>query len=271
MGSITNSEESLRLRAAIGGAITDNLRFIGCWTVSDGGAIGISSSQSFFPISALPLRPMDIDAINRRIAQFETMVRPEADPTNDMAWFSLGGAYAQAGRHLDAAGAYGKCVDLNAGFSKAYQMAGQSLIDANKRDEAIAILSKGFLTATQKGDRMPAKAMSDLLTKIGAPVPEVAKAETPVNLGENVMMDRKTGRPGNRLAKPPMRGPLGAWIQQNVSAETWDAWIKQGTKVINEMRLDLSRDQDAETYDKHMLEYLGVDEDMLAEILGPSA
>lgn len=68
-----------------------------------------------------------------------------------------------------------------------------------------------------------------------------------------------------------MRGPLGAWIQQNVSAETWDAWIKQGTKVINEMRLDLSRDQDAETYDKHMLEYLGVDEDMLAEILGPSA
>ncbi len=214
---------------------------------------------------------MDMDAINRRIAQFETMVRPEADPTNDMAWFSLGGAYAQAGRHFDAAGAYAKCIELNAGFSKAYQMAGQALLDAGKRDDAIATLGKGFLTATAKGDRMPAKAMSDLLTKIGASVPEVPRNEAPVQLGENVMMDRKTGRPGNRLAKPPMRGPLGLWIQNNISAETWDAWIRQGTKVINEMRLDLSRDQDAETYDKHMHEFLGIDEDLLAEILGTRA
>jgi Fe-S cluster biosynthesis and repair protein YggX len=92
-----------------------------------------------------------------------------------------------------------------------------------------------------------------------------------VQLGENVMMDRKTGRPGNKLAKPPMRGPLGLWIQNNISAETWDAWIRQGTKVINEMRLDLSRDQDAETYDKHMHEFLGIDEDLLAEIHGTTA
>jgi Fe-S cluster biosynthesis and repair protein YggX len=209
---------------------------------------------------------MDIDAINRRIAQFETMVRPEADPTNDMAWFSLGGAYAQAGRHFDAAGAYNKCIELNAGFSKAYQMAGQALMEAGKRDDAVATLSKGYVIATNKGDRMPAKAMADLLTKVNAPIPEIERPQAPVNLGADAMMDRKTGRPGTRLARAPMRGPLGAWILANVSAETWDAWIRQGTKVINEMRLDLSRDQDAETYDKHMLEYLGVDEDLLAEI-----
>ena len=41
--------------------------------------------------------------VAQRIAQFETMVRPEADPNNDMAWFSLAQAYADAGRHADAA------------------------------------------------------------------------------------------------------------------------------------------------------------------------
>ena len=62
--------------------------------------------------------------IQQRIAQFENMVRDEADPTNDMAWFSLGGAYAQAGRHADAAKAYVRCVQINPAMSKAWQLAG---------------------------------------------------------------------------------------------------------------------------------------------------
>ncbi|MCK6478042.1 MAG: hypothetical protein L6Q35_14570, partial [Phycisphaerales bacterium] len=49
--------------------------------------------------------PMDP---NQRIAQFEAMVRPEADPNNDMAWFSLGSAYRDAGRHADAAKAFAR-------------------------------------------------------------------------------------------------------------------------------------------------------------------
>ena len=40
--------------------------------------------------------------IASRIAQFENMC--QADPDNDMAHFSLGGAYAQDGRHEDAGG-----------------------------------------------------------------------------------------------------------------------------------------------------------------------
>ena len=42
--------------------------------------------------------------------------------------------------------------------------------------------------------------------------------------------------------------------------------MRQGTKVINEMRLDLSRDEDSETYDRQMREYLGIDDALLEQI-----
>jgi Fe-S cluster biosynthesis and repair protein YggX len=61
---------------------------------------------------------------------------------------------------------------------------------------------------------------------------------------------------------------VGAWIQENISAETWKAWIGQGTKVINELRLDFSRDRDQEVYDQHMHEFLGLDPEALARIRG---
>jgi Fe-S cluster biosynthesis and repair protein YggX len=211
---------------------------------------------------------MDLDAINRRIAQFETMVRDDADPTNDMAWFSLGGAYSQAGRFLDAAAAYQKCLQLNPAMTKAYQLGGQALVDGGKTAEAVTLLRTGFVEASQRGDRMPMKAMGDILTKLGETLPEVAAKQTITNLSADMIVDRKTGKPGNKLARPPMRGPIGKWIFDNISAETWDAWIRQGTKVINELRLDLSREADNETYDKHMYEYLGMDEELLAELSG---
>ena len=56
----------------------------------------------------------------------------------------------------------------------------------------------------------------------------------------------RTGRPGTKLDKPPFRGRLGQWIFENISAETWKDWIGQGTKVINELRLDFSRERDQE-------------------------
>jgi hypothetical protein len=38
--------------------------------------------------------------------------------------------------------------------------------------------------------------------------------------------------------------------------------------VINELRLDFSRDQDQETYDQHMREFLGIDSEMYTQITG---
>src|ERR1051325_9290020 len=72
---------------------------------------------------------------------------------------------------------------------------------------------------------------------------------------------RGTGRAG-----PPFKGPVGEWIQANIAKETFEEWIRQGTKVINELRLDLSREQDEEGYDAHSRGDLGIDEELYAKL-----
>ena len=204
---------------------------------------------------------MDIPA---RIAQFENMA--QADPGNEMAHFSLGTAYAQAGRFGDAAESYLRCVTINGQMSKAYQLAGECLIKHGDTRKATSVLMQGFIIAGQKGDLMPKRAMGDLLRSIGEDPPEVeptAAAAAPADTGpvpEGKMRCKRTGQIGTPMARPPFKGRVGAWIGANITLETWDAWVRQGTKVINEMRLDLSRESDGEAYDQHMREYLGVDE-----------
>lgn len=214
---------------------------------------------------------MTTDAINARIAQFETMVAPGADPTNDMAWFSLGQAYSQAGRHADAARAFTKCYEINGDMSKAYQLAGAALIASGDQARAIDVLKQGYEAAAKRGDFMPKKAMGEMLQQLGVEPPQVAgaKVEAPVLAG--TFMDRKTGRPGSKLDRPPFKGPVGEWIAANISRETWQAWILQGTKVINELRLDLSRDDHSAMYDQHMREYLGIDEELHTQLTGAKA
>lgn len=211
--------------------------------------------------------------INQRIAQFETMVRPEADPNNDMAWFSLAGAYAQANRHEDAAKAYIRCFEINPGMSKAYQLAAKALIECGDKPQAIEVLSAGFKIASGKGDFMPQKAMGEMLTSLDAPLPVVARttpAAQPATSGGDFMCTR-TGKPGTKMARAPFKGPTGAWIAANISQQTFDEWIRQGTKVINELRLDLSRPEDSASYDRHMLDYLGIDEATLTPAEQPAA
>lgn len=205
--------------------------------------------------------------MQQRIAQFENMV--QADPDNDMAHFSLGGAYAAVNRYLEAAESYKRCIALNKDMSKAYQLAGDAYIKAGEMDDAAQVLTEGFKVAAAKGDRLPQKAMGELLKQIGKPVPDIkvplagGKAAPPGSF-----VCQRTGRPGTKMARPPFKGPVGEWIAANISKETFDEWIGQGTKVINELRLDLSRDEDEATYDAHMREYLGIDDDLFAKLTG---
>lgn len=207
--------------------------------------------------------------LEERIAQFENMAA--ADPENDMAHFSLGSAYLQAGRAAEAAASFEKCLELNPEMSKAYQLAGDAMIKAGWTDKAVAILNKGYEVAASKGDLMPKKAMADLLRSIGREPPELsqeAEAAAEQLKASGAFICRRTGRPGNKLESPPFRGPVGQWIQENIAAETWRDWIGQGTKVINELRLDLSREEDQDTYDRHMRDFLGIDDVVLREIYG---
>jgi Fe-S cluster biosynthesis and repair protein YggX len=192
-----------------------------------------------------------------RIAQWEKMTREAPD---DMAWFSLGNAYKDAGRYEDAAQALAKAIECNPGMSRAYQLRAQVLMHLGRDDEAADVLTKGYTVAAGRGDVMPQRAMGVLLEKLGKPVPE-AKKENVAPLGANAIVDRKTGQPGTRMADAPMRGPLGKFIQDHFSQETWREWIGMGTKVINELRLDFSNPQHAQVYDMHMMEWLGISDE----------
>lgn len=200
-----------------------------------------------------------------RIAQFQKMA--QADPTNEMAHFSLGNALAAAGRHAEAAQSFERCIERAPHMSRAYELAGRSMIAAGWADKAVATLTRGYREAARRGDLQPKDAIAKLLRELGREPPEVAATTVPIeDAAGGAFICRRTGRPGTRLPAPPFKGPIGRWIHENISAETWRAWIGQGTKVINEMRLDLSRERDQEIYDQHMYEYLGIDESLRNEL-----
>ncbi len=195
--------------------------------------------------------------LDERIAQWEKMAREAPDA---MAFFSLGNAYREAGRNEDAAQAYRDALQHDPGMSRAYQLLGQTLVLLAEHEEAGKVLTKGYTVAAERGDVMPQRAIGSLLQKVGLPVPEVAQAAPQVEITGEQILDRRTGKPGNKLPDPPMRGPLGQFIYANFSQQTWNEWIRQGTKVINELRLDFSNDQHQKLYEMHMLEWLGVTE-----------
>jgi len=203
-------------------------------------------------------------SIDERIAQWEKMA---AEAPDDMAFFSLGNAYREAERYEDAADAFSRAIEMNPDMSRAYQLRGQVLIKLGRRDDAAATLTEGYHVAAKRGDVMPQKAMGSLLEQVGAPVPQVeaAEPEQPAAEGENMIVDRRTGQPQPRLDDPPMKGKLGRFIYDHFGQVTWNEWIRQGTKVINELRLDFSNQAHQDTYDQYMLEWLGITPDEVEE------
>lgn len=201
-----------------------------------------------------------------RIRQFEQLC--EQEPKNDMALFSLGGAYAQAGRHADAAAAYLRCIEANTSFSKAYQLAGAAFIDGGEEGRAAEVLLRGHAVAARQGDVMPKKGIEELLTKLGRPIPESSAVQTGTPAGAEGFLCQRTGKPGTRMARPPFRGAVGQWIQENIAKETFDEWIALGTKIINELRLDLSREPDDAVYDYGMRRSIGLTDEKYRELTG---
>ena len=224
--------------------------------------------------------------LEKRIAQFQNMA--QADPDNEMAHFSLAGALAQAQRYAESAAAYERCTELAPTMSRAYQLAAENFLKVGQKDRATQLALRGYTIAAERGDLRPKNALADMLTtQLGKDLPAVhgksggaaggggmrdvdllggaaaGKKEPAYSgpLAEGMIVDAKTGRPGRKMPRPPFRGPVGEWIQQHITQETFNAWIAQGTKVINELRLDMSRDQDADVYDQHMREYLGLDDE----------
>lgn len=212
-----------------------------------------------------------MSSIEERIEQWEKMA---AEAPDDMAFFSLGNAYKEAERWDDAAKAYGQAIGLNQGMSRAYQFLGESLIKAGRENDAKPMLLKGYKIAAERGDKMPERSIGEMLKRLGEELPEVEDAaakKAEVEASGNMVLDRRAGQPQPRLADPPMRGPLGQFIYDHFGQITWNQWIGQGTKVINELRLDFSNVAHQDLYEQHMLEWLQITREEVDEYAAASA
>lgn len=192
-----------------------------------------------------------------RIEQFRKMAAD--DPENELAHLSLGRELLNAGRPMDAAESFRRSLELNEKISKAYELLGKALLEMERKADAAVVLKRGVEVAAERGDRMPREAMELQLRDLGEEVPDVQTTRR-VEVGEGQVLDARTGEPGARLPRRPMKGVLGETIYENVSAESWREWIGMGTKVINELRLPMSDPRARQTYDDHMIDFLNIRE-----------
>jgi tetratricopeptide (TPR) repeat protein len=203
--------------------------------------------------------------LDERIAQFRKMASD--DPDNELGHYRLGQLLLEAGQLDAAAQSFRRTLELSPQFSKVFQLLGQCLIQADKKDEAIQVLTEGFGIADERGDNIPRDEMAKLLVQLGQPIPVSKRTAKPAGAtgggeGEGFPCQRPgctAGRFARQLPKGPFGGPLGEQIREKVCADCWDYWLKNlSIKVINEMRLDLSTEQGAEMYDNIMKETLGL-------------
>ena len=189
--------------------------------------------------------------LQERIERFENMAT--ADPTNDMAHFSLGSAYLDASRYVDAADSFQTCVDLNGDMTRAMELGGSALMQSGHADKAEAVLRRGYMQAASRGEMRVKESIEAILKEAGLPIPEVETG----SIGK-----RSTGKP---LEIAPLPGSIGDWIVKNISTDVWESWIGQGTKVINELRLDFSKVEDQRVYEEYMVEFLGIPADVVEQ------
>jgi Fe-S cluster biosynthesis and repair protein YggX len=192
-----------------------------------------------------------------RIDRFKALT--EADPTNELGFFSLGRAYLDNGEPKLAVPALQRVIALNAAFSKAYALLGAAQHAAGDDKDAIETLTTGYRIAHERGDLMPRNEMAELLRELGAAIPEIKVEElTPEDAAAGKIHCARCGRVSAKMAQPPFGGELGAKIQGAVCGPCFAEWVAQGTKVINELRLNLTEKPAQDVYDQHMREFLNM-------------
>jgi Fe-S cluster biosynthesis and repair protein YggX len=194
---------------------------------------------------------------NDRIERFRTMA--EADPQNELGHFSLGRALLDAGRWGEAVESLRRAIGINRNLSKAYQLVAQCQVKEEKKGEAVATLTQGVKVADARGDMLPRNEMVEMLKSLGATVPELKTSPAAgVAVGEGQVMCKRCGKPGPRLPSQPMRSEMGRLVFEHICAPCWREAIGMGTKVINELRLDLSDPRAQQVWEQNIREFLNL-------------
>lgn len=190
----------------------------------------------------------------------------QGDPDDDLAHFRLGQALMEDEQFAEAAKEFERTLELTPAFSRVFQFLGECLIKDGQQAKAVEVLTKGWTTADERGDRMPKEAMEKLLVSLGAPVPKPAPPkEEDTGPGTGFKCHRPgcmEGKRAKQLPAAPLPDAVGDRIYNDICAACWLLWWKDlSIKVINELRLDLSSDFGQQQYDHHMREFLGFEEE----------
>jgi tetratricopeptide (TPR) repeat protein len=203
-----------------------------------------------------------MSSLQDRIAQFRKMASD--DPDNELGHFRLGQLLTEAGDHEAAVKSFERTLELSPGFSKVFQLLGQSLVKLGRKPDAIDVWTRGWKVADERGDKMPRDEMARLLKEHGAPLPEPVRPAQDDGPGTGFRCQRPGCLAGNRarqLPAPLVADELHNRIYREICADCWNEWLKNySVKVINELRLDLSSEFGQEEYDKHMREFFGFDD-----------
>lgn len=202
-----------------------------------------------------------MSSLQERIAQFRKMASD--DPDNELGHFRLGQLLTEAGDHAEAVKSFERTLELSPGFSKVFQLLGQSLLKLGRKAEAIDVWTRGWKVADERGDKMPRDEMAKLLRENGATSPEPSRLKEDDGPGTGFKCQRPGCLAGNRakqLPAPPLPDEVHERIYREICADCWNEWLRNySIKVINELRLDLSSDYGQEEYDKYMHEFFGFD------------
>lgn len=199
-----------------------------------------------------------------RIEQFRKMAK--ANPDDDLAHFALGQALVDAERFGEAINVLRHVVKMNAGYSRAWVLLGDAQDAVGDPDAAIDAWQTGQQHAMQRGDLLPANEMKTRLTERGvaieAPLVTLVSDEPDPDADREPEADEvrcvRSRRIGKRMTFDPFGDAIGAFIMENVSQDSWEAWMEMSIKVINELRLDLGDPAGQAAYDEHMRDFLNL-------------
>ena len=194
---------------------------------------------------------------NERIDRFKYMA--DADPGNELAHFSLGREYLNADMPELAVESLRRALHINPNLSRAYQMIAQAQLKLGRQAEAVATLTQGVKVADARGEVLPRNEMADMLKAQGAAVPDLA-ASSPARqvASEGEVLCKRCGKINKKLARQPFRNDFGKQVYENICTACWGEAIGMGTKVINELRLDMSDPRAQKIWDQNIREFLNL-------------
>src|SRR5215471_4965392 len=104
-----------------------------------------------------------MDPLEARAAKLREIL--ERERGDEVAWFGLGQTLLALGRGADAADALREAVRLRPDYTAAHRDLGRALLEAGRRDEALAVLAQGERVAEETRDLQTGREIAVLLRR----------------------------------------------------------------------------------------------------------